>query len=74
LKEESHNRATGSEWDHQKLYLTKNGAPVLYSWSQRQGVGESYRLISRREAVHWLIANDHELPKSLADAAEESEV
>ena len=51
--------ATGSQWDHQELYRTKNGKWVLRSWSQWQGSKESWKQISDKQAQKWLVTNSH---------------
>ena len=66
--------ATGSQWHHQVLYNTAGGAWVLNRWSQYQGSGESWDWISAEEAAAWLIANDHELPETLAREAQALEI
>jgi hypothetical protein len=48
--------ATGSQWEHEALYHTKTGSWVLNTWSQRQGSGETYEVISEQMAIQWLIA------------------
>jgi hypothetical protein len=53
-------RATGSQWHHEALYLTAKGRWVLYSWSNVQGDGESYRLMCHADAYRWLMVNASE--------------
>ena len=65
--------ATGSQWDHQRLYRTKGGLWILYTWSQWQGSGESYEEISAEAAAQWLVRNEHDvddaaIPDDVADA------
>jgi len=67
-------KATGSQWDHQELYQTRSGGWVLYSWSQWQGRGESYRQVTPAEAADWLITNNHEIPDVLEEVVQQSEV
>ena len=66
--------ATGSQWDHQTLYFTKNGKYILFSWSQRQGVVESWTIISEEDAARWLTDNGKDLPEDLSRFQEELEV
>jgi len=66
--------ATGSQWDHEALYLTKGGAYVLQSWSQRDGVGESWDLLSPESAAEWLVRAGYDLPDSLSDVESGMEV
>ena len=51
--------ATGSQWDHEILYLTKAGAWVLHSYSQMQGKMDAYNIIESSTAAAWLsVANE----------------
>jgi len=50
--------ATGSQWDHQKLYYTSGGRWILNEYSQYQGSLETYRQIDLDEAVAWLTSNE----------------
>jgi hypothetical protein len=67
-------KATGSQWDHEKLYRTASGRFVLERSSQRQGVRDSHEIIDPKEAAAWLILNGHELPDALASVAKDLEV
>jgi hypothetical protein len=70
-------KATGSQWDHEALYLTAKGSWVLNHWSQYQGSVETYESISAEAAVEWLIKNDYtaeDLPESVRDMYSEHEV
>ena len=51
-------RATGSQWDHEDLYYTRNGRWVLNSYSAWQGSLETYEEIGEAEAVAWLISQE----------------
>lgn len=61
-------KATGSQWNHEKLYRTKNGKWVLNHWSQMQGSGETWEEIDDEAAAVWLIKNGHD---PIGTAAEE---
>lgn len=52
--------ATGSQTEHQQLYRTVGGRWVLNSWSQWQGVPETYRFITDDKAREWLLTNEHD--------------
>lgn len=52
--------ATGSQFNHERLYRTAGKCWILHSWSQWQGSGESYQEIDNNEAARWLVANGHE--------------
>jgi len=54
---------TGSQWDHEYMYLTRKGAWVKNCWSQMQGSIESWAEISEDDAAQWLMENGHDLPK-----------
>lgn len=61
--------ATGSQWDHENLIVTRKGRFVLNSWSQWQGSGESWQTINENEAAEWLVRNQRdkdELPEAAA--------
>lgn len=52
-------QATGSQWEHERLYRTAKGSWVLRSWSDWQGSRESYRRVDDSEAHVWLLAQGH---------------
>jgi hypothetical protein len=54
-------RATGSQWEHERLYRTAGDTWVLHHWSQYQGSGESYEVVDNEEAARWLSRNDFDL-------------
>ena len=64
--------ATGSQWDHEMLYHSAKGAWIMHRWSQWQGRGESYAVISAKDAYAWLIAQEHDdaVPPETFAAAE----
>lgn len=73
--------ATGSQWDHETLYLTSKKTWVLNHWSQWEGSVESYAEITADEASRWLtsqgqdvedIAAKHEVPE-LVETLRETE-
>lgn len=49
---------TGSQWEHEELYRTRNGTWVLHEWSQWQGSYNSYKTVSEETAKLWLIDNN----------------
>jgi hypothetical protein len=49
--------ATGSQWEHEKLYRTVGGIYVLQHWSQWQGSADRYEEITAQEAARWLSVN-----------------
>ena len=46
--------ATGSQWEHECLWITRGGKFVLNHWSQYQGGVETYKLIDKKEAAEWI--------------------
>lgn len=58
--------ATGSQWDHEKLYRTASGKWILHSWSQYQGVMSKWESITEDQATRWLLVNDHNVPEDIA--------
>ena len=51
--------ATGEQWRHEGLYITAKKRFILNCWSNYQGSRESYKVISKEEAVEWLIRNNY---------------
>lgn len=63
-------QATGSQWDHERLYWTSKQNWVLNRWSQWQGAEDVWEQISHEDAIAWLIAQEHfddldELPEEV---------
>ena len=67
-------RATGSQWDHERLYRTSRGRWVIKWSSQWQGSRTSYRVIDAAGAAEWLIRNGHDVPAELRGDTAEQEV
>jgi hypothetical protein len=57
--------ATGSQWEHERLYCSARGRYYIEHTSQRDGVRSSACYIEPEAAAEWLIANGHELPDDL---------
>jgi len=53
-------KATGSQWEHERLYRTASGRWILNHWSQWQGSIETYIEINDDEAARWLVINEQE--------------
>lgn len=64
-------KATGSQWDHQRLYRSRKGRYYVERWSQWQGSTPSAEWVSPQEAVRWLLLNECEIPEELAQYEEE---
>jgi hypothetical protein len=52
--------ATGSRYDHERLYCTAQDRWVLQRWSQWQGRQETFSFITPEQARDWLLANNHD--------------
>jgi hypothetical protein len=66
-------RATGSQWNHEALYLSAKGCYYVVRSSDFQGSQDEMEILTPREAASWLILNDHgdDLPGDLAGLASE---
>lgn len=64
--------ATGSQWEHETLYLSAKGRYWIEHTSQWQGSTDTAELVTDYDAASWLLRNEHELPPNLAHL--ESEV
>lgn len=51
--------ATGTQWDHERLWRTGKGVYVLHHWSQWQGSGESWTIVDDHTAHTWLVDQGH---------------
>lgn len=61
--------ATGSQWEHEALYRTAGGKWILNHWSQWQGSGESWSLVTDHDAAAWLVRNHADHPDAMAAIA-----
>jgi hypothetical protein len=59
--------ATGSQWDHQRLYRTKTGRWIINGWSQWEGSLETWTEISPVDAAMWFARNGHAAPHGCSD-------
>ena len=66
--------ATGSQWEHERLYRTASGNWVLHNWSQWQGTSPGYEIITDDAAARWLGRNGHAIPADLAEQFGELEI
>lgn len=51
-------KVTGSQWEHEGVYVTKSGKFILNHWSNWQGSSETYREISKESAAKWFASQD----------------
>jgi hypothetical protein len=61
---------TGSQFEHETLYLSAKGRYYVEHRSQWQGSTPSARWLEPAEAAAWLLLNNHDLPEDLQEAAE----
>ena len=66
-------RATGSQWEHQRLYRSRKGRYYVEHTSDWQGSSGHCEWVSEHEAVRWLLANDEELPTEISHLADDIE-
>jgi hypothetical protein len=66
-------RATGSQWEHQRLHRSRRGRYWVECWSQWQGTMAHAEWLSPEAAARWLLSQDHEIPEELRDVAAEVE-
>lgn len=66
--------ATGTQVDHEKLFVTAGGVYVLKAWCDCQGSGDSYEVISSKEAAIWMIKNEYELSEELETVFSQLEI
>ena len=64
-------KATGTQWDHEKLYKSRKGRYYVEHTSQRQESKPRAEWVSPEEACRWLLQNDQELPEDLEQYADE---
>ncbi len=57
---------TGSQWEHEALYLSAKGRYYIVHESQWAG---SAAFVPDAEAARWLLVNGKELPKGLVELA-----
>ena len=62
--------ATGEQFTHEALFITKGGEYILNKYSDYQGSRESYEIISIKEAAEWFAKQSFdidEIPDALKD-------
>jgi hypothetical protein len=53
-------KATGSQWEHQSLYLTASQKFIIHAWSDFQGKPEIYKEVSNEYAAEWFVKNEYQ--------------
>ncbi len=56
---------TGSQWNHETLYLSRKGRYYVVHDSQWQGSTPHAEYVTDEDAAHWLLANGEPLPEAL---------
>lgn len=64
--------ATGSQWNHERLFVTGNQRYFVWWWSAWQGATDKLFPLTHNEAAEWLIRNQYDLPDHLADVLKEA--
>jgi len=60
-------RATGGQWDHQRLYRSRKGRYYIEHTNNWEGSRNHVEWASREEAARWLLSQSHDLPEDLAE-------
>lgn len=65
-------QATGSPWEHQRLYRSVRGTWVLHNWSEWEDSKPSYDVIGEEDAHAWLLSQGHSdaVPSDVLAASE----
>lgn len=61
--------STGTQWEHETLYLSSRGRYYIKRDSKWAGSKESADYITETDAVHWLLQNEHPVPTILQGLA-----
>ena len=63
--------ATGSQWEHERLYRSRKGRYYIEHFSQWQGSTPRAEWVSLESAAAWLLANEHDVPDDLESVSDE---
>lgn len=69
--------ATGSQWIHEAIYVTKGGLFILNRWTNYQGSRETYEEITKAQAADWFAKQefcDDCMPEELLEDVENLEM
>ena len=64
-------KATGDQWVHETLYLSRKGNFYIVTSSQCQGSRDRAEWIDDEGAAKWIIANERDLPEQLLQYEEQ---
>lgn len=64
-------RATGSQWEHEELFLSSKGTFWLLESNDWQGLRSKARVLTPLEASRWLLIMGYGLPNVLASFEDE---
>lgn len=70
-------KATGEQWEHEAIYVTKSGKFILNHWSNWQGSVETYEEITKERASAWFAKqgfDDNQIPDVLIAGVNEFEI
>ena len=70
-------KSTGCQWEHEDMYLTKGGKFISKRWSNYQGRGTVYEVVSNEYASEWFVKNEFsndEIPTILHDGVSSLEL
>ena len=59
-------KVTGSQWEHEVIYITAGGKFILNCWSDFQGNRDTYEIISKERVAEWFAKqefSDDEIPE-----------
>lgn len=64
---------TGSQWEHETVYLSRKGNYYIKYSSDWQGALDNFAWLSPERAAKWLLLNGHEIPEDLKEHLPEVE-
>lgn len=70
-------KATGTQWHHENMYRTASGKWILNTWSNYQGVAETFTQIDPEEVAKWFAKqgfSDKDIPEQLHELVSEMEM
>jgi hypothetical protein len=52
-------KATGSQWRHEAIWITKSGVLILNTWSECQDSKDTYEIVDMNFASAWFVDNEY---------------